>query len=97
MFWNETFLEKLRQYIAGKISSFQYCTNGEWRDADILEKSVSGRDILLMVSISEPESFVISGVRVIDESGGVIGKMDENITKKSDSLTVEWRFPVYET
>lgn len=96
MFWNETFLEKLRQHIAGRISAFQYCTGGEWHNADILSKSVSGNDIVLLVCITAQESFVISGVRIVDENSNTIGQTEENITKKTDALTVEWKFPVYE-
>lgn len=96
MFWNENYLENLRGHIAGQIAGFQYLADGEWHDADILEKTVSGRDIMLLVCIKAVGSFVINGVRIVDESGGIIGHTEENITKKTDSLTVEWRFPVYE-
>lgn len=96
MFWSETFLDELRQYTANRISKFQYCVNNSWSDAEILSKSVSRNSILLTVSISSSESFVISGVRINDENGITLGQIKENITKNSDALTVEWVFPLYE-
>lgn len=96
MFWSETFLEDLRQYTVNRIAVFQYCVNGQWSDAEILNKTVIDKNILLTVSISSAESFVISGVRINDENGITIGQIQENITKKSDALTVDWVFPLYE-
>lgn len=96
MFWTESFMADVRNYISGRISKFQYHASGQWQDAEILKKEIYGKNILMTVMILSEDKFTVDGIRMTDAAGSVIAQTDENIVKDKTALTVEWIFPVYE-
>ena len=97
MFWKESFLNKMRQKWADEISVFQYKSNGIWKSANINGKTIEGNTIRLLVQVMETESFTITGMRIVDSAGIVIGETSENIVKPAGNQMIsEWVFPVYE-
>ena len=97
MFWKESFLNKMRQKWADEISVFQYKSNGIWKSANINGKTIEGNTIRLLVQVMETESFTITGMRIVDSAGIVIGETSENIVKPAGNQMIsEWVFQVYE-
>ncbi len=96
MFWNENFLNELRQYISDKIVKMQYRTGDSWNEAIIAHKIVQSNKVKLIVLITEQGSFTINGIRILGNDNEVIAEINENITKGSDTLTMQWDFPLYE-
>ena len=97
MFWKESFLNRMRQKWADEISIFQYKANGVWNAANINGKTIEGNNIRLLVQVMETESLTITGMRIIDSAGTVIGETSENIVKPAGNQMIsEWIFPVYE-
>lgn len=97
MFWKESFLNRMRQKWADEISVFQYKSNGIWKSANINGKTIEGNTIRLLVQVMETESFTITGMRIVDSAGIVIGETSENIVKPAGNQMIsEWVFPVYE-
>lgn len=96
MFWNEDFLDELRNYIADKIVKLQYRVDDDWSDAQIAYKDVRDGKVILTALITAHENFVVSGIRLVGGDEAVLAQMSENITKGSDVLTMQWEFPLYE-
>lgn len=96
MFWNEDFLDELREYVSDKIAKLQYHVDSKWSDAKITSKEVENGKVVLTALITEKGAFTIDGVRLVDSDNNVIAETAENLVKNSDVLTMQWSFPLYE-
>ena len=98
MFWKEVFLAKRRAEWLKHIAKIQYLTNGVWKDAIIVDKSVDGNVIKFTTTMSDDGTAAkITAVRILDKDGDVAGEMSENIEKKAtQGVLTLWEFPLYE-
>lgn len=97
MFWKETFFEKMRKEWLRQIAKIQYYSGGNWYDAVITEKSISGNTLRVKSTTNDNEAMTITAVRIIDLSGDVAGECTANITKSAEQgILTLWEFPIYE-
>ena len=94
MFWSTDFLNNATIAAANMIKSFEYEIDGKWKTANILS---SGREGIgnaynyFMLEIPANVSGTITGFRVINTSGQIIGSKSENIIK-SDGTAMIYKF-----
>jgi hypothetical protein len=97
MFWNDTFMNKIRQEWLRRISKIQYYAGNNWYDAVITDKSISGNTLKITSVTNDNLALNITAVRIIDTSGDVAGQLTENITKTATQGVITlWEFPIYE-
>ena len=98
MFWNKTFLTKIREIWLNRLDKFQYFADGIWKDAIITEKSIDGTSLrITTVSKNEETASNITRVRILDKNGDVAGELSENIKKKAtQGVFMVWEFALYE-
>ena len=97
MFWKNDFMAKMRSVWAENIDKFQYEISGQWVDAAINSKVIDNDTIRLIVQLPGTDAVTITGARILDADGTVIGESAENITNSGGKgLISQWEFPVYE-
>lgn len=97
MFWNESFMNKMRSEWLRRINKVQYYADGNWYDAVITDKSISGNTLKITSVTNDNLEINITAVRIIDSSGDVAGQLTENITKTATQGVITlWEFPIYE-
>lgn len=97
MFWKNDFMAKMRSVWAENIDKFQYEISGQWVDAAINSKVIDNDTIRLIVQLPGTDAVTITGARILDADGTVIGESTENITNSGGKgLISQWEFPVYE-
>ena len=82
--WNETFLNKIRNFWKGKIDKIQIQTGADtWTDLTILSKTIDGNAINVLTQVPTA-TFDSVNLRVIDTDGDVAGITPEAISKTSE-------------
>ena len=103
MFWDPNFLTSTAIAVGDKIKSFEYEINDSWKTALILstgqESSGDAYHVYkyFLLEIPSNANGTITGFRVIDSSGKVIGSKAENITKSAGTAMVyKFKLRIYE-
>lgn len=91
--WNETFLDKIRNYWKGMIDKVQLQTGeSTWTDLEIVEKTIEGNAITVFCRVPDVQ-FTAVNIRVIDTDGDVAGATPESIAKTSnDTFYMTFKF-----
>lgn len=99
MFWKETFLAARRAEWLAQVTKVQYCINGTWQDAEIVDKTISGDTLHIKARLDGIEATVkITAIRIIDSNGEVAGEQSENFSITAfQGLISLWDFSIYET
>ena len=92
-FWEKDFLNRRRQEWMESIHKFQYQVNGNWYDAKINSKKITGNKIVFIVSLltTPKTAHTITGIRLWDITAvkrtanqGVLAKFEFPIYEKGD-------------
>ena len=91
--WNETFLDKIRNYWKGMIDKVQIQTGeSTWTDLEIVEKTIEGNAITVFCRVPDVQ-FSSVNIRVMDTDGDVAGATPESIAKTSnDTFYMTFKF-----
>lgn len=96
-FWTENFMGKIRQEWLRRINKIQYYAGGQWYDAVITDKKITGNTLYVTSATTDSNAMTITSVRLIDTSGEVAGQISESITKAAtQGVITVWEFPLYE-
>ena len=96
-FWDDVFLNKIRQDWLNRIAKIQYYAGGVWYDEMITSKTVEGDTLKITSQTTDSKELVITKVRLIDTGGDLAGQLSENITKlATQGVITLWEFPLFE-
>lgn len=97
-FWTSSYLSKLRDRIRASIAKVQYKVGSTWYDAKVNQVTVSGTNVLLLVSVpNSGTQQTITGVRIYDTAGELAGEQTCNIKRtSSQNLLLKFEFPLTE-
>lgn len=97
-FWTPLYLNKLREKIKSSLSTVRYEVNSTWHTATINQITVSGTQVVLLVSVPAPEhSQNITGIRIYDIAGELAGEQSCSILHSgTQSLLLKFEFPLTE-
>ena len=103
MFWNPNFLTSTAITVCGMIKSFEYQINNSWKAAKIIstgqESSGDAYHVYnyFFLEIPSTTEGTITGFRVTDSSGKVIGSKVENIVKSAGTAMIyKFKLRIYE-
>jgi len=98
-FWNESFLQKMRDKWLKSIAYAEYVMNDVTYRADIQQKKIVGDTIEVYVVIdhSVQGTNTITKIRLYDTDGTIAGERTENIVKSStQGVLIKFEFPLKE-
>lgn len=96
-FWNENFLNKIRNNWLRRVAKIQYYAGGVWYDAMITSKEIEGNTLKVICQTQDSATLTITAVRIIDSDGETAGQTSENIVKNSTQGVISLlEFPLYE-
>lgn len=98
-FFTENFLKARREELLRSVDRFQYqLNNGTWRDGTVNSKQIVGTDVLVFVNVpSSGAADVITGVRVYDQYGALVGQQSISLSRTSlNTALIRFTFPLIE-
>ncbi len=98
-FWKQDFLNKRRKQWMDAIHKFQYQVNGNWYDAIINSKKISGNMVVFVVSLptTPKSSHTITGLRLWDVTGVICAEQAVTVKRTaSQGVLAKFEFPIYE-
>ena len=103
MFWDPNFLTSITITFGSMIKSFEYEINGNWKTAQIIstgqESSGDAYHVYyyFLLEIPSDASGTITGFRVLDSGGKVIGEKAESIVKSAGmAMIYKFKLRIYE-
>lgn len=97
LFWNENFLNKIRNNWLRRVAKIQYYAGGVWYDAMITSKAIEGNTLKVVCQTQDSATLTITTVRIVDSDGEIAGQISENLIKNSTQGVITlWEFPLYE-
>ena len=97
-FFTENFLNARRQELLRAVVRFQYQIGGVWRDGEINDKQVIGKNVVVFVNVpSFGVSDKITAVRVLDRNDALAGQQSISLTRGTlNSALLRFTFPLIE-
>ena len=85
-FWEKDFLDRRRQEWMSSIHKFQYQVNGNWYDAKINSKKITGNKIVFIVSLltTPKTAHTITGIRLWDITGRICGGLEVAVKRTAN-------------
>ena len=98
-FWEKDFLDRRRQEWMSSIYKFQYQVNGNWYDAKIHSKKITGNKIVSIVRLltTPKTAHTITGIRLWDITGRICGGLEVAVKRTANQgVLAKFEFPIYE-
>ena len=66
LFWNDNFLNKIRNNWLRRVAKIQYYAGGVWYDAMITSKAIEGNTLKVVCQTQDSATLTITAVRIVD-------------------------------
>lgn len=99
MFWKNKFMDERRSQWLRALDKFQYQVKGQWYDAVVNKKGITGNTLEVIVSFPHepPGSQTITGVRIMDVTGNIAGEEKIEVARTAtQGVLTKFEFPIYE-